>query len=90
MILIFLRSNMLYMQVEDFRTTLDTLGQSRNLGQGSASRGFDTVYGKAKSKNGHTAAEVMRGKYSIAEQAEDRDLGKSITPGFRNISVEVM
>lgn len=75
-------------KVEDFRTTGDILGRSRNLGQGSSTRGFDVVYGKAKSKSQHTAAEVMKGRYSTADIFDDKDLGKSITPGFRNLTIE--
>lgn len=77
--------------VEDFRNTGHLLGMSRNLGQGSGSRPIDMVYGLPsskiiKSKGVHTAAEVMRGKYNLEQQMPDQDLGKSITPGFRNIS----
>eukprot|EP01035_Chromulina_nebulosa_P020988 gene20988-27199_t len=79
--------------VEDFRNTSDMIGMSRNLGQGSGIRPFDMVYGKSsaamrKAKKVHTAAEVMRGNYSLDEQLPDKDLEKSITPGFRNISFE--
>lgn len=71
----------------------DMLGQSKNLGQNSGSRPFDTVYGKASASSRATkgtwgAAQVMRGNYSIDQQMPDDDLGKSITPGFRNVSLE--
>lgn len=80
--------------MEEFRNTADVLGQSRNLGQGSSARPFDMVYGKPsasnrKSKSQLSAAEIIRGRYNYEEQKPDRDLGKSITPGFRNISLEV-
>lgn len=80
--------------IEDFRSTSDILGMSRNLGQGSASRPFDMVYGQTsaailKSKKVHTAAEVMRGNYNVFQQQPDPDLGKAITPGFRNVSTTV-
>ena len=65
------------------------LGRSRNLGQGSASRGFEVIYGKTKSGKSYTAAEIMKGRSTVADQLQDRDLGKSITPGFRNITTEV-
>lgn len=65
------------------------LGQSKNLGQDSASRPADIVYGKKNPNKGIGALEVIRGKYSEAETEPDKDLGKSIMPGFRNISQEV-
>lgn len=65
------------------------LGQSKNLGQDSASRSSDMVYGKKNPNKGLSALEVIRGKYSEEETAPDKDLGKSIMPGFRNISLEV-
>lgn len=81
-------------KVEDYRNMGDVLGQSKNLGQGSAARPFDTVYGKAsassrKSGNVWGAAQTIQGKYTVDQQLPDFDLGKSITPGFRNISLEV-
>jgi EF-hand domain-containing family member B len=73
-------------QVEDFRNMADMLGQSKNLGQDSGKRPADLVYGKASGSKGLSAAEVLRGKYKEADNLPDRDLGKSITPGFRNLS----
>jgi EF-hand domain-containing family member B len=67
-----------------------TLGQTRNLGQDSGLRPRDTIYGKPSGTKSVSAADVMRGKYSVAEQQPDRDLGKSILPGFRNLTVEVI
>lgn len=80
--------------VEDFRNTGDVLGMSRNLGQDSASRPFDMIYGQSsaailKAKRVHTAAEVIKGNYNLEQQLPDKDLGKSIMPGFRNITNEV-
>lgn len=78
-------------KVEDFRNMGDVVGQSRNLGQGSGTRPLDTVYGKPSAKpkkQQPSAIEVIRGKYSEEAQQPDSDLGKSITPGFRNIAVE--
>jgi hypothetical protein len=66
------------------------LGQSKNLGQDSAMRPADMVYGKKNPNKGIGALEVIRGRYSEAETAPDKDLGKSIMPGFRNISFEVI
>ncbi len=79
----------LFLKVEDFRNMADHLGQSKNLGQDSGHRPVDIVYGKKNKSSGVTAAEVMKGKYTLDDNAPDRDLGKSITPGFRNISLEV-
>lgn len=79
-------------QVEDFRSMGDLLGQSRNLGQGSAQRSNEIVYGKPSTnpnKVHYHAAEIIRGRYTEEDQKPDKDLEKSIMPGFRNISTEV-
>jgi hypothetical protein len=65
----------------------DMLGQSKNLGQDSGLRPKDLVYGKASGTKGLSAAEVLKGKYKEADNLPDRDLGKSITPGFRNLAL---
>lgn len=78
-------------QVEDFRNMGDTLGKSKNLGQDSAARPWDLAYGKPGASGrvgGWGTAEIIQGKYTLKEQQPDIDLGKSITPGFRNISLE--
>ena len=36
-----------------------------------------------------SAAEVLKGKYKEMDNLPDEDLGKSITPGFRNLSFSV-
>jgi EF-hand domain-containing family member B len=74
--------------VEDFRNMGDLLGQTKNLGQASGSRPTDMIYGKPSGNKAISAADVMRGKYSPADLEPDRDLGKSITPGFRNLSLQ--
>jgi hypothetical protein len=77
--------------VEEHRRRGDLLGQSRLLGQDSASRGHQFVYGKpsfsatGRSKQSYGASELLRGKFSNGVTDADPDLGKSITPGFRNI-----
>lgn len=76
------------LQVEDFRNMADMLGQSKNLGQDSGMRPKDLVYGKASGSKGLSAAEVLRGKYKESDNLPDRDLGKSITPGFRNVTLQ--
>jgi hypothetical protein len=81
-------------RVEDFRNmSRDNLSESKNLGQDSGVRPFDMAYGKAGASSRATkgtwgAGEVIKGNYSYDDQMPDRDLGKSITPGFRNISLE--
>jgi len=73
-------------KVEDYRNMTDILGQSKNLGQDSGLRPKDMVYGKRNAAKGLSAAEVLKGKYKDADNEPDLDLGKSITPGFRNFS----
>ena len=38
---------------------------------------------------GLSAAEVLKGKYKEIDCLPDEDLGKSITPGFRNLAFTV-
>ncbi len=66
----------------------DQLGKTKNLGQDSGSRPRDMVYGKPSGMKTLTAAEVIRGRYTPADTQPDRDLGKSIRPGFRNITYQ--
>lgn len=75
-------------EVEEFRNMKDVLGQSKNLGQGSAMRSNEMVYGKVGKNKGIGAGEVIRGRYTDDQTQPDVDLGKSITPGFRNISMD--
>ena len=78
-------------KVEDYRNMGDMLGKTKNLGQNSGARPFDLAYGKSSVSGragGWSAAEVIKGKYNEKQQEQDHDLGKSITPGFRNISLE--
>jgi EF-hand domain-containing family member B len=79
--------------VEDFRGAHDLLGKGRKLNPYDAPRPYDTVYGKSSLRKGgkapHSAADVMKGRYKEEDLQPDPDLGKSITPGFRNITNEV-
>lgn len=78
-------------QVEDYRNMGDMLGKTKNLGQDSAARPFDTAYGRSAASGragGWSAAQVIKGEYDVKSQQPDHDLGKSITPGFRNISLK--
>lgn len=45
----------------------------------------DMVFGKLHKMDGWSVADCIRGDYDICEQEPDRDLGKSLRPGFRNI-----
>jgi hypothetical protein len=76
-------------KVEDFHNMNDFLGKTKNLGQDSGLRPKDLVYGKTSGVKGLTAAEVIKGRYQAADLQPDRDLGKSITPGFRNLTFQV-
>lgn len=74
-------------QVEDYRSmSADVLGKCKNLGQ-AANRNLpaDHAFGFVKKKQDISAAEAIMGSYSYGEQLPDKDLGKSITPGWRNI-----
>jgi len=66
----------------------DQLGKTKNLGQDSGMRPRDMVYGKASGVKALTASEVIRGRYTTADTQPDRDLGKSIRPGFRNLTFQ--
>lgn len=71
--------------VEAYRKKQDQLGHSKYLGQDSDVRGINFIYGKGRKGQTFGAIDVIRGKYTIEQQEPDVDLGKSITPGFRNI-----
>lgn len=75
-------------KVEDFRNMGDMLGRTKNLGQDSGVRPPDMIYGKPSGNKSVSAIDVIRGRYSGADLEPDRDLGKSIMPGFRNISTQ--
>jgi EF-hand domain-containing family member B len=82
--------------LDNYSGMSDNLGQSKNLGQQSGARPLDYVYGKPsataiKAANNIPvwgADQVMKGMYTVEQQRPDIDLGKSITPGFRNIARE--
>ena len=81
-------------KVEERYNQGDRLGKIRDLGLGSTSRTEQFVYGlpSSYSKRGrpqHGAADLIHGAFSSAEVTTDDDLGKSVTPGFRNISQDV-
>jgi hypothetical protein len=72
----------------------DLLGKTRDLGQGSHGRSEQFIYGlhsahPMRGKPQPSAAEVIRGNYADSDQYPDDDLGKSMTPGFRNSTQQV-
>ncbi|CAM9721874.1 unnamed protein product [Scytosiphon promiscuus] len=74
-------------KLDDFRETQDTIGRARNLGHNSRDHLGKHVYGREAVKRGPNewdARACVEGDYGWAEQQPDVDLGKSITPGFRN------
>lgn len=67
--------------------TTDMLGTSKNLGQGKPPMGTDHAYG-VKNILGNdiwNAAKCIHGEPSEKELEPDRDLGRSMKPGCRNI-----
>ena len=62
--------------------------ESKNLGQELLLTGLGVQPGASGRVGGWGTAEIIQGKYTLKEQQPDIDLGKSITPGFRNISLE--
>lgn len=71
--------------VEDLRGLGDLLGKPRNLGHKN-DLPDDFVFGCQSGKNEWSAGQTIRGEYPMGD---DPELGKSITPGFRNVTVEV-
>ena len=67
----------------------DQLGKTKALGGNKMP--FEHIYGKAsvrRDKNEWDCKACLQGGYTLEEQQPDPDLGQSITPGFRNITVE--
>eukprot|EP00904_Undaria_pinnatifida_P010860 jgi/Undpi1/6904/HiC_scaffold_21.g09379.m1 len=75
-------SRLVSKRLDDFRETQDVVGRVKSLGHDSrdhlGKRGPDEWDARA----------CVEGDYSWAEQQPDSDLGKSITPGFRNAVAE--
>ena len=82
--------------MENFKDLGDVLGMPRNLGIGADRIPEGTVFGKpsiaANEVNLWGAAETIRGEYGCDRDdgVTVSDLGRSITPGFRNTSTEVI
>lgn len=78
--------------VENFKDMGDVLGKTRSLGLGAENTPDDFVFGRpsvpASELNLWGAAETIKGDYGkeTDERARLDDLGRSITPGFRNIT----
>ena len=74
--------------LEDFREVHgEPLGRVRNLGFGA--RGIDTtthVFGLPSQRGPEWGARECMGNYTAEEQAPDKDLGRSLKPGWRNIA----
>lgn len=78
-------------RVSDFRRSQDVIGMPRSLGQGLDKLTPDHTFGMPSNRGRQgdwDAAQCLRGEYTIDQQMPDRDLGKSITPGFRNSTHE--
>lgn len=71
--------------VEDMRGLGDLLGKPRNLGH-ETNLPDDFVFGCKSGQNEWGAGRTIRGEYPVGD---DPELGKSITPGFRNVTIEV-
>jgi len=76
-------------QTEDLKELQDQLGRVRNLGHGNSSR--PAVYGKPSNLGSNAsnsdARACIEGSYAEHDQLPDIDLGKSVTPGFRNFTL---
>lgn len=65
----------------------DLLGASKNLGQGQQDRGSEYVHGVRNLTNDDewNAARCIHGVPTEKELQPDRDLGKAVKPGCRNV-----
>jgi len=74
--------------LEDFREVHgEQLGKVKNLGFGE--RGVDTkthVFGLPSQRGPEWGTRECMGNYTAEEQAPDKDLGRSLKPGWRNIA----
>jgi len=75
--------------LEDYRDMGNTLGRRRNRGLVDSSLPPSHSYGLPTGQDGWDAAKVLKGSYDERDQLPDADLGKTLTPGFRNISMDV-
>ncbi|KAG2486271.1 hypothetical protein HYH03_015095 [Edaphochlamys debaryana] len=73
---------------EDYKATAtDFLGRPRALGTGDRPLGPGHTFGVPSMRKGREpgVGELLTGKYGLAEQGPDADLGKSLREGFRNL-----
>mmetsp|Transcript_27690 Transcript_27690/g.35799 ORF Transcript_27690/g.35799 Transcript_27690/m.35799 type:complete len:434 (+) Transcript_27690:157-1458(+) len=75
-------------RVEDYKGLQDTLSRAKNLGHGPRELDPNFRYGMSTLPLGEDAKSCIEGSYSVHEQMPDPDLGKSCTPGFRNVTTE--
>lgn len=75
-------------QVNAAKAFKDVLGKVRNLGMTDRSQQLseDHVYGVSSKTRDWGAKECISGGGTWEEQLPDKDLGCSITPGFRNVT----
>jgi len=72
--------------LEDFRTvSTEGLGAVKNLGYGVVAPPAGTVFGMASQAGPEWGVRECIGNYTPEEQQPDKDLGRSIRPGWRNI-----
>jgi len=72
--------------LEDFRTvSTEGLGAVKNLGYGVVAPPAGTVVGMASQAGPEWGVRECIGNYTPEEQQPDKDLGRSIRPGWRNI-----
>jgi len=74
-------------RLEDFRVvSQEGLGNVKNLGFGDTGLNGNHVYGMPSQANPEWGVRECIGNYTPDEQMPDKDLGRSIRPGWRNVS----
>ena len=74
-------------KLEDFRVVAsEKIGQIKNLGFGPKTVGPAHVYGMPSQSGPEWGVRECIGNYTPEEQEPDPDLGRSIRPGWRNLS----
>jgi len=75
--------------LEDFREVNgEQLGKVKNLGFGDRGFGENQVFGMPSQKGPEWGTRECMGNYTAEEQQPDKDLGRSLKPGWRNIARE--
>jgi len=73
--------------LEDFReVTSESLGKAKNLGHGDRSLSGNHVFGLPSQRDAEWGVRECIGNYTPEEQQPDKDLGRSVRPGWRNIA----